>query len=218
MLHLSYAAPFHRQIILVTALHKYSIHGHLALWNYDHHRWHCLLTSPVILGAMGLTKNKHEGDDKSPIGVFSIHNAFGFAKKPNYLHMSYKKINMQTICVDDPHSHYYNRIINADHASHPDWHSAEPMAQIPDYRLGLVVNYNPSHRTGRGSCIFIHNWQGLANGTAGCTTLPPRMMQRLMHLIDNRRHPLLIQTINDMFFYVIPTGVSAANAAEGSNS
>ena len=54
-----------------------------------------------IVGKNGLTKNKKEGDGKSPIGMYSFGTAFGSQTKPANLKMTYKKTTKYDYWIDD---------------------------------------------------------------------------------------------------------------------
>ena len=80
----------------------------------------------------------------------------------NYLRLAAE----QTFCVDEPGSVQYNRIVTR--SSVPPRTSGEEMWRIPEYRAGLLIDYNPAGQKRAGSCIFVHVWQGPDKGTAGC--------------------------------------------------
>ena len=61
------------------------------------------------------------------------------------------------------------------------------------YRWGIMVKHNWKPYPGYGSCIFIHLWRGPGQGTAGCTAMAPQNMKSLLHWLDVKKYPLLIQ-------------------------
>ena len=143
---------------------------------------------PAVIGQAGLSwglpflrykqggdMEKREGDKRTPAGFFRIGPSFGFAPSnlPGYIHVKAGK----TVCIEDPTSPHYNKIVNRSQIS-GDIH-ADEMRRTPLYRRGLFVNY-PSDRAGRrGSCIFIHIWQAPTKGTAGCVGLPESRVEAL---------------------------------------
>lgn len=140
---------------------------------------------------------KREGDGKSPAGLFALGSAFGYAEKPDVssLKLPYLQALPSVICVDDPASRHYNRIIDRAAVSDVDWQSAEQMRRDDNqYRLGVVVDHNyPATRPGDGSCIFLHIWEGPGKGTAGCTAMEAARMEEILKWIDAASNPLLIQ-------------------------
>jgi D-alanyl-D-alanine dipeptidase len=133
---------------------------------------------------------KHEGDGRSPAGVFSISAAFGFEEeKPEWLRLPYLPLNDATECVDDASSSYYNAVVDR---VKPDWNSSEKMRSIDVYRWGVVVNQNAARERGAGSCIFLHIWKGPVRPTAGCTAMEQPKLEKLLRWLDSSAHPLMV--------------------------
>jgi L,D-peptidoglycan transpeptidase YkuD (ErfK/YbiS/YcfS/YnhG family) len=111
---------------------------------------------------------KHEGDGRTPAGVFAIGHAFGFAANgpgADYMRLQ----NGKTYCVDDVRSDHYNKIVPKSEAG--EGISGEDMGSIPLYRRGLLLSF-PTNRDKRGgSCIFLHVWRAPASPTSGCVAL-----------------------------------------------
>ena len=128
---------------------------------------------------------KHEGDGRSPAGVFRISHSFGFAPKITSGEF-YLPITPTTECVDDVNSKYYNQIVDRMNIKDVDWNSSEKMRQVDGYRYGGVVGYNDPATAGRGSCIFLHIWGGRGQGTAGCTAMPDADAQGLLRWLDEK--------------------------------
>jgi D-alanyl-D-alanine dipeptidase len=163
--------------------------GHSGLaWDPDLARGHSnLYPGPV----------KHEGDGRSPAGVFQLkHGTFGFAPSlPGSL--NYRPLTPTVECVDDPASRYYAQIVDRQTVDHVDWKSSEKMRSVPGYRWGVVVNYNMDHPEhpvrGNGSCIFLHQWSGPASGTAGCTAMSADDIEAIVRWVDGKERAVLVQ-------------------------
>lgn len=165
--------------------------------------WQVNDSFPVVTGKQGMawspflkipdTGTKCEGDMKAPAGLFGLDTAFGYAPQAD-LSWPYLSINDHLFGVDDPHSQYYNHIVDSQQVE-KDWQSAEVMLR-PDglYRWGLVVDYNlhPPVK-GAGSCIFIHIWRDADTGTEGCTAMPEDRMLQLLHWLKPEARPRLLQ-------------------------
>ena len=139
---------------------------------------------------------KHEGDGRSPAGVFPLDTAFGFAARPDvpWIQLPYAALQSGSDCVDDEASAFYNTVVDRATVARVDWSSAEHMRQIAQYRLGVIVGYNAGRPTaGRGSCIFLHIWGGPDSTTAGCTALDAGALESLMRWLDGSRRPALVQ-------------------------
>jgi D-alanyl-D-alanine dipeptidase len=138
---------------------------------------------------------KQEGDTRAPAGLFRLSTAFGYAaEKPATWKMPYVALTPTVECVDDPHSKYYNRVVDRATVT-PDWNSSEHMLYSNgQYRWGLVVDHNTDPVTpGAGSCIFLHIWLGTGEGTVGCTAMAQENVEALLASLDPARQPLLLQ-------------------------
>jgi D-alanyl-D-alanine dipeptidase len=165
---------------------------------------------PVVVGRNGLGWGrglnplanrpgpvKHEGDGKSPAGIFRLRSAFGLAEPAamTSLHLPYVQLTAAIECVDDVKSTNYNSIVDRDKFAAPDWNSSEKMRDVgAPYRLGVVVDHNISPReNGGGSCIFLHIWKDAKTGTSGCTAMSPDKIESLLPWLDPSAHPVLVQ-------------------------
>jgi zinc D-Ala-D-Ala dipeptidase len=149
----------------------------------------------LLNGEIDMAKIKQEGDGNSPAGLFPLTASFGTSTKPNAVELPYTKLDKYTECVDDVKSHFYNRIVNRMQTSIFDWKSSEKMLEIgKPYELGVVVSYNsyPVER-GRGSCIFLHIWRGPGTGTAGCTAMERRDLEKIVAWLSPPKNPYLVQ-------------------------
>lgn len=140
---------------------------------------------------------KREGDGKAPAGVFDLPFAFGYspAGADKAVKLPYTALTSDILGVDDPKSKYYNQIIRADSSVVKDWNSTETMRRDDNlYEWGVFVNHNASPaEEGAGSCIFLHIWRGPGKPTAGCTSMDAPEMVRLLHWLDPKAGPVLVQ-------------------------
>ena len=149
----------------------------------------------VVVGRKGLAAEgaKREGDGKAPGGIYSLGTAFGFAESAPQLRVPYRQLLDTTECVDDTASRYYNQIVDRDAVAIVDWKSSEKMRAVPVYRWGMVVNYNTPPVPQRGSCIFLHIWNGPSSSTAGCTAMPVEDLEEVLRWLDPAAKPRLVQ-------------------------
>lgn len=138
---------------------------------------------------------KKQGDLRSPAGIFKLGAAFGYAgQQPPTWRMPYLRVTESTECVDDPHSVFYNQIVDRSTVS-PDWKSSVHMLHTGDLdQWGLVVeqNLDPVQR-GDGSCVFLNAWAGPGEPTIGCTATAEGQVKILLHWLDPQRQPRLVQ-------------------------
>jgi len=142
---------------------------------------------------------KEEGDGRAPAGLFALGRAFGSfppaSGKVAVIAMPYLHLKEGTECVDDPASAFYNRIVDREGIEKPDWKSSEKMLEAgPVYSLGLEIGHNLDPvEAGAGSCIFLHPWEDMERGTAGCTGVAVEALERILAWLDPGAGPLLVQ-------------------------
>lgn len=207
----SYLAT-NNQVVFVTAPDWNASQGLMQLYERtdNSHPWKLIHEFAVTLGRNGLAfdpksnlskpnsiTTKHEGDGKSPAGIFTLGPVFSYHSFDS-LKMPFKKVDTSDICVDDIHSAYYNTLVNTDTASHKDWNSFEHMKATDDsYEYGVWVRYNSDKIfVGNGSCIFLHVWAGSTSSTAGCTAMEKQNMITVIHWLDEKQHPVLLQLVD----------------------
>ena len=194
-----------RQLVVVTVENPDAPTARLQCWQRESEQqsWQ-LVSSEVaaVVGRNGLAWGigyhlpqkglaKREGDGRAPAGVFAITGLWlraGIAAPREGFRPH--RIGPNTVAVDDPRSVHYNRILEGPKG---DWKSCERM-NISDYDRVLVVAHNLEKPVaGKGSCIFIHRWEGPQKGTSGCTAMAEPDMLRLVDWLKPQRHPYLIQ-------------------------
>jgi D-alanyl-D-alanine dipeptidase len=198
------------QLLVVTTATWDTANGTLRRYSRDASGpWRAVGTGvPVVVGRTGLAWGvglapdvegepaKREGDGKAPAGLFPLGTAFGFAPSAKAMgtRLPYLRLAETTECVDDAASAHYNAIVDRTRVPRVDWTSSERMRSIGLYRLGVVVDYNPTPAVaGRGSCIFLHVWQGPRSSTAGCTAMAEPALAELVRWLDPARRPALVQ-------------------------
>jgi L,D-peptidoglycan transpeptidase YkuD (ErfK/YbiS/YcfS/YnhG family) len=197
-----------KQLLVVINNGWDSLQGKLYCFKKVRGKWQLQFSNAVVLGSKGLAIGdglvklnvngpvKHEGDERSPAGIFSIGTAFGYAEKKDagWIKNPYVKAFDTLICVDDANSSNYNKLVDNDTARR-DFNSFEYMHLKKDYyKWGLFINHNSDKVVpGDGSCIFMHIWENDHTGTVGCTAMAESDMLRLLHWIDTKEKPLLVQ-------------------------
>ncbi|MBS0289615.1 MAG: L,D-transpeptidase family protein [Proteobacteria bacterium] len=196
------------QLILVTIPHENDIHGLLQRFTRQNSTqpWqHITKPVSVLIGKNGIAATtmafsmaslnlpiKKEADNRTPIGIFQLGPIFGFEAKAQHVNgADYIQVDDNIICVDDPKSRYYNRIIDSSKIRNPDWDSKEEMRKIPNYQYGLVIQYNNQQRSENGSCIFMHLQSADKTGTAGCIALNEHDLKEILTWIDLTQNPII---------------------------
>ncbi|MDD2829405.1 MAG: hypothetical protein PHW18_07530 [Sulfuricurvum sp.] len=151
----------------------------------------------VTLGRSGLgyadegEPQKHEGDGRSPLGLFSVDASFGYSSEPNS-HLPYYYADESLICVDDIEDKKYNKMALLDPVKPPK--SFEMMHRTDEvYTHGAVINYNTKGVRGRGSCIFFHLNNKAHKPTSGCSAMDEASLLEMLRWFDPLKQPHLLQ-------------------------
>jgi D-alanyl-D-alanine dipeptidase len=195
-----------QQLIIVTTPDWDAVSGEMRLYTRKstQHSWKTVgKPIPVVIGKHGMGwdlhfKNKqdqyvikHEGDGRTPVGIYAIGPTFGFDEKTSNK-TDYFPLTDASVCVDDVKSVYYNQLIDSAKVPQKDWNSGEQMRQVPQYKYGSVVQYNPTPVTlGAGSCIFMHIWKGPTSGTAGCVAMEEPNLITALSWLNGRKNPVI---------------------------
>jgi D-alanyl-D-alanine dipeptidase len=208
-----------QQILLVLTPSDSSFQGKLYRFQREvtKNRWNKVgETIPIVLGKKGLgwgiglhnSRNdkipqKMEGDRKSPAGVFTLGTVFGFVPTQDLKNFNfpYRQVTDMLECIDDSNSVYYNQLVTANHVDSVDWQSSEKMFRVKTgYALGVVVGQNRDPAVkGRGSCIFLHVWDGPIYGTHGCTAMSALDMKSIVFWLEEDKNPVLVQLTTELY-------------------
>jgi len=138
-------------------------------------------------GKNGFSKNKREGDLKTPVGNFRVLECFYrpekiFKPKTN---LNCKKIKKNMAWCNDPKSKKYNELISL-----PFRDKYEKLyRQDRCYDILITINYNIDPVTKNlGSAIFIHIAKKGYKSTEGCIALKKKdIVTLLKHINKNTR-------------------------------
>ncbi|MFC3552145.1 L,D-transpeptidase [Lysobacter cavernae] len=200
-----------RQLVLVTTADWDATDGVLRRYERGAHGWQPVGdTTPVTVGRAGSAwgqglhapqptgPQKREGDGRAPAGVFGIGTAFGYGDAASTA-LPYRAMTASDYCIDVSDSPLYDRIVDARQVGQAAVAgSTEPMRRDlhadgdSRYKLGFVIEHNPIHRAGAGSCIFANLWKAPGEATAGCTAMAEPAMQQLLGWLDPERKPVFV--------------------------
>jgi L,D-peptidoglycan transpeptidase YkuD (ErfK/YbiS/YcfS/YnhG family) len=200
------------QVLFVKADSDSTINGTMFLYERKNHhkQWKLKDSFDIVVGKNGLGKDatasvnlnnikpvKHEGDGKSPAGIFPLGPVFSYHKL-KHVHMPFVQVDTNFYCVDDVSSNYYNTLIRQDTAER-NFNSFEYMRRQDSlYEYGVWVKYNSNPVTnGNGSCIFIHIWRNKNSGTTGCTATTKENILRLIYWLNKKKNPVLLQIVSN---------------------
>ena len=137
------------------------------------------------VGKRGITSKKKEGDEKTPIGTFTLKSILYRNDKISKIKSSLKKYTIKKNMgwCDDSSSKDYNRIIRF-----PFAFSAEKLWLTKNiYDVIVVINYNlkPIIKK-KGSAIFLHIAKRNYKPTKGCVAIAKKDMILLISKINKK--------------------------------
>lgn len=111
---------------------------------------------------------KHEGDGRTPAGIFRVAGPFGFeqSRLPGYTRL----VQGNSFCVADPTSSLYGKIVGKGVAKLVK--NSEDMSATPGLKRGMIVDYPARRGAKAGSCIFVQVWDGETTGTNARIGMP----------------------------------------------
>ncbi|OBB70773.1 L,D-transpeptidase [Mycobacterium sp. 852014-52144_SCH5372336] len=135
---------------------------------------------PAWIGANGMTPQSHDGEMKTPIGVFTLDFAFGTAPNPGG-GLPYVQVGPDHWWDGDMKSPTYNTMQVCKKAQCPfdtDPASGTENLQIPQYVHAVVMGVNKARVPGNGGAFFLHATDG--GPTAGCVAIDDGKLVEIM--------------------------------------
>lgn len=142
--------------------------------------WEEVIKTDAYIGKNGMTKNKIEGDGKTPSGKFGIGIAFGTHEKIGKL--EYKKINENMYWIDDVSSKNYNQLIEKKTIENKLEHGEHLIEYPIEYEYAIEIKINPQNIKGKGSAIFLHCSNNKPTG--GCIAIDKKYMREILERIE----------------------------------
>ena len=135
------------------------------------------------IGKKGLSKNKVEGDKKTPKGIYKIENLYFRKDKINRPITTLKCIEIKKNmgwCNDVKEKKKYNKLIKVSNKIRHE----KLLRNDYKYDLLIPIKYNfKKPITGKGSCIFIHLTKNY-RPTAGCIAMKKNDFLILLKIIN----------------------------------
>lgn len=150
---------------------------------------------PVLYGKQGLAwgrgvrgsdesgLRKHEGDGRTPAGVFALGTIYGNDPRlPDGADFPYHQVTSVDAWPDDPKNPFYNQHVSIDPAHPPVWFTSQRMRTgDPAYRWRIEIRHNADPiEPGAGSATFFHIRRGETRPTSGCTTMAESALRELV--------------------------------------
>jgi L,D-peptidoglycan transpeptidase YkuD (ErfK/YbiS/YcfS/YnhG family) len=126
---------------------------------------------PAFIGAKGMAPQTHDGEMKTPMGVFTLDFAFGTEPNPGG-GLPYVQVGPDHWWDGDMKSPTYNtmQVCKKDQCRFNTSLSAgTENLDIPQYRHAIVMGVNKARVPGNGGAFFVHTSGG--GPTAGCVAI-----------------------------------------------
>ncbi|WP_051261387.1 L,D-transpeptidase family protein [Desulfovibrio inopinatus] len=150
-----------------------------------------------ILPQHSAIPQKLEGDGRSPAGVFFLGHILATPEGINDLGFRHdvETITPRHLCVEDPASPYYNQLVNRDAITSPELDTVQSTLLTSGlFTYAIYVGQNQPHPIpGGGSCVYLHLKRKDGDATAGCTALHSNAMLTLLHWLNPKASPILVQ-------------------------
>ncbi|MFJ8199549.1 L,D-transpeptidase family protein [Streptomyces sp. NPDC096152] len=166
-----------RQVVAVYGEHGDSPDSTLVLYEKHGSDWERVSGWPAHNGKRGWTVDHHEGDERSPVGVFTLSDAGGLRDDPGAL-LPYTQdaaAFASPYYWDEAHWHDFDYVIAIDYnrlpGTRPD-DGTRPLGQA------------------KGGGIWLHLDHG--DGTLGCVSVPESAMRYLLRRLDPQDRPVMV--------------------------
>tara|TARA_B100001121_G_scaffold286681_1_gene283371 strand:- start:269 stop:766 length:498 start_codon:yes stop_codon:yes gene_type:complete len=138
------------------------------------------------VGKKGVSKNKIEGDLKTPVGIFSLGNIY---YRPDRVEKPASKLKTLVIkknmgWCDDPKSKYYNKLITIKKSLKVKYEKLYRRDHKYDFLILIKYNYKKPLK-GKGSAIFLHLTKDYLP-TKGCIAITKKDFLILIKLIHKK--------------------------------
>jgi L,D-peptidoglycan transpeptidase YkuD (ErfK/YbiS/YcfS/YnhG family) len=179
--------------IFYTKIFVYALEKRDGIWQ--------MIFEPInaVIGRNGFapTGDKREGDGRTPSGIFTLRQSFGYAQSI-ITKMPYRQASDDDLWIDDPNSADYNRWVKKDKPK-PNAASFEKMKRDDDlYKYGIIIEYNTDPVIkGNGSAIFFHVWGGDDVSTQGCVAVSEENILKILAWLDPKALPIIIMGIKN---------------------
>ena len=189
------------QVITVLAAHPWSTTATLQAWDRAPGGGWIARSGTIVahVGSQGLTTAPNESLSATPIGSFTLTQAFGANSNPGTA-LPYFRTTLADWWISqagplyNTHQHCAGgcQFDTTNSPSNPNEHL---VTETPYYNYAVVIDYNTSNsptgvRQGAGSAFFLHVTDG--SPTAGCVAIPQNTLIAIMAWLSPAAHPRIL--------------------------
>jgi L,D-peptidoglycan transpeptidase YkuD (ErfK/YbiS/YcfS/YnhG family) len=135
---------------------------------------------PAHVGSAGMAPETHDGQMKTPMGIFTLDFAFGTAPNPGG-GLQYVQVGPDHWWDGDMKSPTYNTMQVCKKSQCPfdtNPSSGTENLDIPQYKHAVVMGVNKARVPGNGGAFFLHTSDG--GPTAGCVSIDDATLVDIM--------------------------------------
>lgn len=200
-----------RQLVLVTAqdfaatkglLRRFSRQGPDAPWREEGAATPCTLGRHGLGIGRGLVPlsggpEKKQGDGRTPAGLFSLPEAFGYADaaaaKAAGVRLPYQPLTDRTACVTDAASPLFGRVVGPDARTAAGVTRQERMVRDDRANVwGVVIGHNrDASDPGAGACVFLNMRPASGQPTGGAVGCPEEVAAGIAAWLDPAAAPVV---------------------------
>ena len=158
-------------------------HAELSIWQAKDGKYEKIFTCPALVGKNGPGKQS-EGDTKTPLGTWTIGEAYGIKDDPGSI-VPYTKITDDMYwCATGSNGLKYNTLLYKSDDPDNDYSEDEHLIDytVP-YAYLLDLGYNRAGAPYAGNAIFLHCWRGPDTPTGGCVGIAKESMVTVLQTI-----------------------------------
>ena len=158
-------------------------HATLTIYQAKDGKYENVFTCPALIGKNGPGKQS-EGDVKTPLGTWTIGEAYGIADDPGSM-IPYTKITDDMYwCATGSNAKKYNTLLYKSQEPDADYSEDEHLIEYPiRYKYLLDLGYNKAGAPYAGNAIFLHCWKDENYPTGGCVAVSEENMITILKTV-----------------------------------
>lgn len=158
-------------------------HAELSIYQAKDGKYEKIFSCPAVVGKNGPGKQS-EGDTKTPLGTWTIGEAYGINDDPGSK-VPYTKVTEDMYwCATGSNGLKYNTLIYKSDDPTADYSEDEHLIDYPGvYNYLLYLGYNAPCAPYAGNAIFLHCWRGPDSPTGGCVGVAEEDMVKILQTI-----------------------------------
>ena len=158
-------------------------HAELTIYQAQDGKYVEVFSCPAVVGKNGPGKQS-EGDVKTPLGTWTIGEAYGIADDPGSL-LPYTKVTDDMYwCATGSNGKNYNKLLYKSDDPTADYSEDEHLIDydVP-YQYLIDLGYNAACAPYAGNAIFLHCWRGPDTPTGGCVGVSEEDMVTILRTV-----------------------------------